>query len=70
MRHQPDRPIGHRLGASGLRRQDGVETLEVALIGALIVVVLLIAVPLLYPGITQVFDDIADAMTNPEAQLD
>jgi Flp pilus assembly pilin Flp len=70
MRHQPDRTFGQRLDTPWLRRQDGVETLEVALIGALIVVIILMAVPLLEPGIIDAFDDVTNAMQNPEAQLE
>lgn len=62
MRHQLDRSLGQRLDTPWLHRQDGVETLEVALIGALIIVIILMGVPLLTPGITDAFNDVSEAL--------
>jgi Flp pilus assembly pilin Flp len=64
MRHQRARPLGRRLGTRRLRRQEGVESLEVALIGALLVVSLLLGVPILTDGIGDAFNSVTTALQN------
>jgi Flp pilus assembly pilin Flp len=45
-----------------MRREDGVEGLEVALIGALIVIAILAAIPMLGASIGDALEDVAAAI--------
>jgi Flp pilus assembly pilin Flp len=63
MRHSGDRPVHRRSFAARLRREDGVEGLEVALIGVLIVIVILAAIPPLSASIGDTLQDVGAAIT-------
>jgi Flp pilus assembly pilin Flp len=70
MRHSRDRPV-HRLSLTAwLRREDGVEGLEVALIGAMIVIAILAAVPTLGASIGDALEDVAAAITTAGAGIE
>jgi Flp pilus assembly pilin Flp len=53
-----------------LRREDGVEGLEVALIGALIVIVILAAIPAMSTSIGDALEDVAGAITTAGAGIE
>jgi Flp pilus assembly pilin Flp len=69
MEHPRDRPADWR-GRTGLRREDGVEGLEVALIGALIVLAILAAIPTLGAGIGDALEDVGAAITTAGAGIE
>ena len=68
MRHHRDRPHGQRRGTPSPPREDGVGTLEVALMSVLFVVIILMGVPIRDTGITGAVDNVTNAMLNPETQ--
>jgi Flp pilus assembly pilin Flp len=70
MTHQRDRPSWRRLALTWLQRDNGVESLEVALIGALIVIAIMLAVPPLATGIGDALESVATAITNAGAELE
>jgi len=53
-----------------LGQEQGVEALEVALIGVLVIIVLLAAIPLLGEGIGTAFADVTSAIENAGAGID
>lgn len=63
----PATPRRPRLG--WLDRQDGVETLEVALIGALVMITILITFPLLSSGVDNALQSLVTAMDNAAAGI-
>jgi Flp pilus assembly pilin Flp len=70
MRHSRDRPVHRRPLAARLRREDGVEGLEVALIAALIVIAILAAIPTLGASIGDALEDVGAAMTTAGAGIE
>lgn len=70
MRHSRDRPVHRRSLAAWLRREDGVEGLEVALIGAMIVIAILAAIPTLGASIGDALDDVGAAITTAGAGIE
>lgn len=70
MRHSRDRPVHRRSLVAWLCREDGVEGLEVALIGALIVIVILAAAPTLGASIGDTLENVAAAITTAGAGID
>jgi Flp pilus assembly pilin Flp len=70
MRHSRDRPVHRRSPAACLCREDGVEGLEVALIGALIVIVILAAIPTLSASIGDALEDVAGAIVTAGAGIE
>ena len=61
MEHQRDPPARRRL-IQRCNGQDGVETLEIALIGALVMIAILVAFPLLFDGIGSAFNNVTTAI--------
>ena len=65
-----DRPVHRQRLVARLRRDDGVEGLEVALIGALIVIAILAAVPALGSSIGDALEDVTAAITTAGAGIE
>jgi Flp pilus assembly pilin Flp len=56
--------------AARWRREDGVETSEVALIGALVLIAILVAVPVLFGGVESTLNSVTTAIMNAGAGIE
>jgi Flp pilus assembly pilin Flp len=59
-----ERPVQPHVPEVRLRRDDGVESLEVALIGALIMIAILVAYPVLSAGVAAALSSLSTAIEN------
>lgn len=64
-----DQPVLAQTRTAQLHREDGVETLEVALIGVLTVIVIMLAVPPLATGVQTALQSVATAIQTAGAPL-
>jgi hypothetical protein len=64
-----DNPAQPQARKAELRRDEGVETLEVALIGVLTVIVIMLAVPPLVTGVGTALQGVATAIQTAGAPL-
>jgi Flp pilus assembly pilin Flp len=70
MNFSQQRPSASLGAMRRLGQEQGVEALEVALIGVLVIIVLLAAIPLLGEGIGTAFADVTSAIENAGAGID